>query len=136
MIYAYRWQIELYFRFLKRTLKGIHLWCREPRGIEIQFYVYMIAHLLTLHFKQECQPPTDSGTKALSKEEGSPSFDPASQENPEEKKSYVCGLVSLLGEKQKKNWKIGIGWLHGLKNKLAEKMNENIILTLAEFARP
>ena len=59
MLYAYRWQIELYFRFLKRTLNGIHLWCKEPRGIEIQFYVCMIAHLLALKFKQECQPPAD-----------------------------------------------------------------------------
>ena len=134
MLYAYRWQIELYFRFLKRTLKGIHLWCREPQGIEIQFYVYMIAHLLTLHFKQECHPPTDSGTKALSEKEGAPSFDPASIENPEDGRSYVCGLVSLLGEKLKKNWKISIHWLHGLQNLLAEKMNRNIILILAEYA--
>jgi hypothetical protein len=25
MLYAYRWQIELLFKFLKRTLNGIHL---------------------------------------------------------------------------------------------------------------
>jgi len=134
MLYAYRWQIELYFRFLKRTLKGIHLWCREPLGIEIQFYVYMITHLLILSFKQECHPPTNSGTMALPEDEGAPSPDPASRANSEDGRSYVCGLVSLLGEKLKKNWKISIHWLKGLKNLLAEKMNSNIVLILAEYA--
>ena len=32
------------------------------------------------------------------------------------------GLVSLLGEKLKKNWKISIHWLHGFQNLFAEKM--------------
>ena len=53
MLYAYRWQIELFFRFLKRTLKGIHLLSHDPNGIQVQFYLYMIAHLLLLAFKQE-----------------------------------------------------------------------------------
>lgn len=133
MLYAYRWQIELYFRFFKRTLKGIHLWCREPRGIEIQFYVYMITHLLTLHFKQECHSPTNTQTNALSEQEGKAAVGPRLRENPEDGRSYVCGLVSLLGEKLKKNWKISIHWLIALKNLLAEKMMSNVILKLAKY---
>ena len=65
MLYAYRWQIELYFRFLKRTFKGIHLMCIETRGIQIQFYVYMITHLLILLFKQNYEKQNGSESKEL-----------------------------------------------------------------------
>ena len=42
MLYAYRWQIELMFKFLKRTLNGIHLMNHSENGVNIQFYVLMI----------------------------------------------------------------------------------------------
>jgi len=52
MLYAYRWQVELIFRFLKRTLHGLHFLCHHPAGLESQFTLYMMAYLLLLHFKQ------------------------------------------------------------------------------------
>lgn len=52
-IYAYRWQIELLFRFLKRTLNGIHLIKNDYKGVTIQFYALLITVLLQLHLKQE-----------------------------------------------------------------------------------
>ncbi|NOQ34282.1 MAG: transposase [Methylococcaceae bacterium] len=52
MLYAYRWQIELFFRSIKRTFHALHLWSHSERGIETQFYLYMIVYLLLLHFKQ------------------------------------------------------------------------------------
>ena len=51
MLYAYRWQVELFFRFLKRTLSGIHLMSHDPKGVQIQFYIYMISYLLLLAFR-------------------------------------------------------------------------------------
>jgi IS4 transposase len=42
MLYAYRWQVELMFRFLKRTMNGLHLMCHHPSGVETQFTLYMI----------------------------------------------------------------------------------------------
>ncbi len=48
MLYAYRWQVELCFRFLKRTFKGIHLLTQDENGIQIQFYLYMIGYLILL----------------------------------------------------------------------------------------
>ena len=134
MLYAYRWQIELYFRFLKRTLKGIHLWSTEPRGIEIQFYVCMIAHLLVLRFKQECQPPADSSPKDLPGKEDEAASPETSREKTRGGRFYVCGLVSLLGHKLKKTWKIGLDWLRALKNFLAKKMNSDIMTALAKYA--
>jgi hypothetical protein len=52
MLYAYRWQIELLFRFLKRTMNGIHLVRHDATGVTIQFYAMLIVALLQLHLKQ------------------------------------------------------------------------------------
>src|SRR5512144_717589 len=52
LLYAYRWQVELLFRFLKRTLSGIHLIRHDQRGVTIQLYALMITVLLELHLKQ------------------------------------------------------------------------------------
>jgi transposase len=48
MLYAYRWQIELFFRVLKRTFNALHLWTHDERGIQSQFYLYLITYLLML----------------------------------------------------------------------------------------
>lgn len=53
ILYAYRWQIELIFRFLKRTMNGIHLIKNIKNGVTIQFYVMLIVALLQLKLKQD-----------------------------------------------------------------------------------
>jgi len=52
MLYAYRWQIELMFRFLNRTMNGIHLIKQSQQGVTIQFYMILIVVLLELYLKQ------------------------------------------------------------------------------------
>jgi hypothetical protein len=52
IIYAYRWQIELLFLFVKRTLPGLHLLSHSKGGLQIQFYLLLTTALLLLHFKQ------------------------------------------------------------------------------------
>jgi hypothetical protein len=51
--YAFRWQIELFFRYFKRTLKALHLLNIHENGVTIQFYIVLIAHLLVLRYKQQ-----------------------------------------------------------------------------------
>jgi len=51
-LYAFRWQIELFFRFFKRVLNGSHLINLSERGVTIQFYVILIINLLLLRLKQ------------------------------------------------------------------------------------
>lgn len=46
LIYAQRWQIEIFFRFLKQFLSGSHLLSHRQNGIEIQAYCAIIACLL------------------------------------------------------------------------------------------
>jgi hypothetical protein len=136
MLYAYRWQVELCFRFLKRTLKGIHLFTQNKNGIQIQFYLYMIGYLILLSFKQESIEVSDVyyGTtigKAESNEE--PEEESTDKNHHSSQRLYVQGLVSLLGSKLKKYWKISIHWLIVLKNKLLEKFDPKIAQTLSSY---
>jgi transposase len=48
MLYAYRWQVELIFRFLKRTLNALPLMCHEevtqirlPKKKALQMTMYV-----------------------------------------------------------------------------------------------
>ena len=52
---AYRWQIELFFKYLKRTLSGLHLFNHSENGVRRQFYLLMTLALLLLRFKQKSQ---------------------------------------------------------------------------------
>ena len=52
-LYAFRWQIELFFRFFKRTLNGIHLINHGQNGVSIQFYLILIVNLILMRFKQQ-----------------------------------------------------------------------------------
>ena len=54
LLYAYRWQVELVFRFLKRTMNGLHLISTSQQGVTIQFYALLLAALLELRLKQTC----------------------------------------------------------------------------------
>jgi hypothetical protein len=52
-LYAFRWQIELFFRYFKRTLNAIHIIHNSQNGVTIQFYIMLITNLLLLKFKQD-----------------------------------------------------------------------------------
>jgi hypothetical protein len=54
LLYAYRWQVELIFRFLKRSLNGLHLLSHSPEGVTLHFYALLITALLELRLKQQC----------------------------------------------------------------------------------
>lgn len=45
-IYRHRWQVELFFRWLKSCARFRHAWCETREGILLQFYVALIATLL------------------------------------------------------------------------------------------
>ena len=48
LIYRYRWQIELFFKWLKSILGSAHWLAESPRGTAIQIYAAMIASLLLM----------------------------------------------------------------------------------------
>lgn len=115
MLYAYRWQIELFFRCIKRCFNGLHLWTHNEKGIEIQFYLYMISYILLLNFKQRSHEKQDKldniETIAVERQSKKKPMNTVTR-TPE------CGIVTLLGDKLKGIWKIGIHWLKAVKNSL------------------
>ena len=121
MLYAYRWQIELFFRCIKRTFNAVHLWAHERNGVESQFYLYLIVYLLLLSFKQQCaledQPPANTASADEQPPKGIAIDTSASRTPP------ACGIVTLLGERLHRFWKIGIHWLARLKNVLLMPFN-------------
>jgi hypothetical protein len=46
LIYRRRWQIELFFRWIKCILRNRHLFAESPEGVSIQLYLALIASVL------------------------------------------------------------------------------------------
>jgi hypothetical protein len=130
LLYAYRWQIELFFRCIKRTFKAIHLWSHEQNGIESQYYLYLIVYLLLLSFKQQCplqqqgtckNTPTDASMHTCIEVATSPSRTPP-----------ACGIVTLLGRRLHRFWKISLHWLTRVKNLLLAPFDRETRAVLTE----
>ena len=126
LIYAYRWQIELVFRFLKRTLNGLHLFNQSPNGVHICFYA-----LLELRLKQLCVQQQEHQTTPLdtsSSDETVPG-----RKNP---KTQILDTPSPtefiyhIGQQLKTYWKLSCHWLITLKNLLARPFDDYVIKQL------
>ena len=116
LLYAYRWQIELFFRCIKRTLKAVHLWSHEQNGIEIQYYLYLIVYLLFLSFKQQCPPQEQATCKNTPADESTHTCIEVALS--QSRTPPACGVVTLLGKRLHRFWKISLHWLTRVKNLL------------------
>ena len=125
ILYAYRWQVELFFRCIKRTLDALHLWNHEPNGVKIQFYIYLIVYVLLIYFKQTLVKEQESQKEALRvlKDSSSKKEDHL-RKTGSSRLPVEYSLVSLLGSKLKKLWKISIHWLICIKNLLLHPMTD------------
>jgi hypothetical protein len=134
LLYAYRWQIELIFRFLKHSLNGLQLITTVPQGIESQFYALLITALLHLRFKQDCllaesapqanpgagmcnSPTTEQAFQQLQTQHA---VKPASQANRVTAAPGAASFMAAVGRKLRRYWKIGIHWLITLRAHLAQ----------------
>ena len=117
ILYAYRWQIELFFKYVKRTLKGLHLFNHSQNGVEIQFYLLMTLAILMLKFKQDCQKErTQAKEKSAEKK--------AEQEiNPSE---WIRKITKIFYD----GWKISKKWLLIVKNSLAKEIDRELLTLL------
>jgi hypothetical protein len=134
ILYAYRWQVELFFRCIKRTLDALHLWNHEPNGVKIQFYIYLIVYVLLIYFKQTLVKEQESQKEALRvlKDSSSKKKDHL-RKTGSSRLPVEYSLVSFLGSKLKKLWKISIHWLTCIKNLLLHPMTDehrDIILSI------
>ena len=54
-IYKNRWIIELFFKWIKQSLRFVNVWSTKPKGIWNQMFIAMIAYVLTLMVKLKTQ---------------------------------------------------------------------------------
>jgi len=112
LLYSYRWQVELFFRYFKRTLNGLHLLSTSRSGVTIEFYALLITILLQLHLKQRCV----SAYEVIS--ESAVPFDV--EELLEGSRST---FLATVGQKLQRWWKISVHWLVHLRNYLARSLD-------------
>lgn len=108
LLYSYRWQVELFFRYFKRTLNGLHLLSTSRSGVTIEFYALLITILLQLHLKQRCV----SAYEVVS--ELAVPFDVE-----ELLEGSGSTFLATVGQKLQRWWKISVHWLVHLRNYLA-----------------
>jgi hypothetical protein len=136
LLYAYRWQVELVFRFLKRSLNGLHLLSHSKEGVTIHFYALLITALLQLRLKQQCVDVYEVALPTA----------PLSLPEPDE--PVIAGLMidperlvgtrghtflATVGEKLHRYWKISKHWLVALRNFLARPFDYQVVMALGRL---
>jgi hypothetical protein len=123
-LYAYRWQIELFFKYIKRTLNGIHLYNHSENGVQIQFYILLILTLLEIKLKQTCQMLQNINlffTNCKEKIKQVFQFDGYSPAD------WIKNITYPLYH----FWKISRNWRTILKNSLTKIPDNQLIMSLA-----
>jgi hypothetical protein len=135
LLYAYRWQVELIFRFLKRSLPGLHLLSHSKEGVTIHFYVLLLTALLQLRLKQQCVASYEaqSATSGSTPEPDPPAL--AGLMIDPERLTGARGhtFLATVGEKLHRYWKISKHWLVALRNYLARPFDYQVVLALGRL---
>jgi putative transposase len=136
VLYASRWQVELLFRFLKRTMGAFHLIHHSRDGVTIYLYVLLIAAVLQLRFKQtlqaQCRAKRSHGVPSDSQDIATDETD-SSEELPvfhdllADGASTVSQLFLTLRETLAGTYKIGIHWLETLRQLLDHPFDDSVI---------
>lgn len=149
LLYAYRWQVELIFRFLKRTMNGIHLINHSQAGVTIQFYMLLIVSLLQLRLKQQAMIHSNQ-QEAVQSQETDQSQEPNQSQEPDQSQessksstetatpvfhhlpsdkdlSHPYRFFDMIGEKLNTYWKLGIHWLSTLRHILHYPFNDRAL---------
>ena len=128
MLYAYRWQVELLFKFVKRTLKGLHLFNHSKNGVNIQFCLLMILSVVYLNMRQFCKITTATVKFQENPVHAQPStmsfFNSFSEHNPEKWINSINRAFNDL-------WKISSYWVQNIKDFLAKVFDFQIVESLA-----
>ena len=132
LLYAYRWQVELIFRFLKRTMNGLHLISTSKAGVTIQFYALLLAALLELRLKQACVATYEASQQRLQEPATETQTIPGLMVPPDTLASARGQtFLATVGEKLHRYWKISVHWLVHLRNLMAQPFDQRAIRLLA-----
>lgn len=138
LLYAYRWQIELIFRYLKHTMHGVHLITQHPIGMHNFFYALLLTALLHLHFKQRClaeeghNPPTSSPILQAQPDERI--VQTSDDEDRPTNHLAIARFFARLNDSLTRFWKISKHWLHTLADCLHRPYTSDIICLLNKYA--
>lgn len=142
ILYAFRWQIELFFKFIKRSLNGIHLFNNSENGVNIQFHLLMIAGILKLRLKQNVvsfvqeneQVDTINEHPNTNEQNKNTSIDLQKVKNiaqitPNHLHQPSLWIKTLTIPLQKL-WKIGAHWIRRLQNLITQPYDYHTIMKL------
>nr|WP_309098459.1 IS4 family transposase [Fredinandcohnia onubensis] len=117
-IYKNRWIIELFFKWIKQSLRFVKVWSTKPQGIWNQMFIAVIAYILTLIVKLKTQSNKSQKTILTSirsyfdkswemficeLEYKTKKTSKGRQKVPDKpKKEIFYGSVALIGEKKKR----------------------------------
>ncbi len=114
VLYAYRWQIELIFRFFKHTLHGVEVITQSRKGIDTFFAAMFLTAILHLYFKIDCLaqaghlPPTTADVQP-----DSPDNRAQISTDPTRSTTHlaIAALMARINDKLALFWKIPKHWL-------------------------
>ena len=132
MLYAYRWQIELLFKFIKRVLNGIHLFNHSQNGANIQFCLLMIISVLYLSLRQFCKfnaSTLNANVKILDQTD-------TQQASKLEDFNTFSGKqadswINSINKAFESLWKISSYWVDNLRELIAKPFDNQVISVLA-----
>ncbi|MEM6966689.1 MAG: transposase, partial [Bacteroidota bacterium] len=132
MLYGYRWQIELLFKFIKRELHRIDLFNHSQNGANIQFCLLMIMSVLYLNLGQFCKI-NGSCTKANVKNQEISSLEqPSSITDFNTYLGYEPNIwINSINKAFESLWKISSYWIENLKELIDKPFEYQLINVLA-----
>ena len=132
MLYGYRWQIELLFKFIKRCLMGIHLLNHSKNGVNIQFCCLMILSVLYLNTQQFCKVAVAHTHTNVKNQEN---LQVTSNSKLEDFNNFDCfgpeKWINSINKAFEVYWKISSYWLENLKDLIDKPFDYQVIKILA-----
>lgn len=130
VLYAYRWQIELIFRFFKHTMHGRKVINSYPWGIENYFAGMFLTAILHLYFKQDCLheggyiPPTEQELAVCVPDADIPtSSDPLRPTS----QPIIARFMGAVNQKLALFWKVPKHWLSTLSDYLHRPFTPDVV---------
>jgi hypothetical protein len=143
LMYAYRWQIELAFRFFKHTMQGLKVITQSHWGIENYFAGMFLTALLHIQFKQECLARNDELTVKLKKEreDGTDRYEDATNNVQTSRdparpsaEAVIADFLTKLNTPLTLFWKVPKHWLTTLADYLHRQFTLDVVITLNKRA--
>jgi hypothetical protein len=137
LLYAYRWQIELIFRYLKHTMHSVHIITQHPIGMHNFFYALLLTALLHLRFKQRClaeeahYPP---GRLPLHQETDEQTVQTSDDTCRPTNHLAIARFFARLNDTLTRFWKISKHWLHTLADCLSRPFTAETRRLLNKYA--